>query len=438
MPCKKPGWKGQTSRGKKEFSQLFIFIFTFTTKGARTEMITEKTFRKERRRLQVKHLWMDIKISWNLLLNRVYTEAPTGMSREQLHDLLFNRAAKGNQRNPYEEKAYRGPDQRSPGEVGAKSMVDVVLQTPTCAAGPGHQWLHTCIPGQGWGCSRRDWYIHGLLCKAVANKGGHIPAQTATTLAWCERPAWAEMKKWTWRTSDHSHGWQGGHKVEEMIWEAWGRESFHPFCEDFHRLFSGFCVCWVGVVCLAVVLFCFLSRWKDSCKNRLQTSIQSKVIGILWKVGGNRRRRGKGSCCPAASGTSGWLLSELELLDCHNTYELTLIRIRLGKTWAAIWFSGGPCGTAGTSVQHNFRIKDRLRPDWLARIPVASKADLHWFAGRTCWIAATTTSIHSQVVTDPPILVALQRRQQSRKADLNFQNKWVSHGCKSPVIDAGT
>ena len=65
---------------------------------------------------------------------------------------------------------------------------------------------------------------------------------------------------------------------------------------------------------------------------RLQTSIQSKVIGILWKVGGNRRRRGKGSCSPAASGTSGWLLFELELLDCHNTYELTLIRIRLGKT----------------------------------------------------------------------------------------------------------
>ena len=85
---------------------------TFTTKGAPTEMITEKTFRKERRRLQAKHLWMDIKISWNLLLNRMYTEAPTGMSRQQLHDLLFNRAAKGNQRNPYEEKAYRGPDHR--------------------------------------------------------------------------------------------------------------------------------------------------------------------------------------------------------------------------------------------------------------------------------------------------------------------------------------
>ena len=77
---------------------------TFTTKGAPTEMITEKTFRKERRRLQAKHLWMDIKISWNLLLNRMYTEAPTGMSREQLHDLLFNRAARATREIPMKRK----------------------------------------------------------------------------------------------------------------------------------------------------------------------------------------------------------------------------------------------------------------------------------------------------------------------------------------------
>ena len=35
-------------------------------------------------------------------------------------DLLFNRAAKGNQRNPYEEKAYRGPDHR---EVQARWLL---------------------------------------------------------------------------------------------------------------------------------------------------------------------------------------------------------------------------------------------------------------------------------------------------------------------------
>ena len=49
---------------------------TFTTKGALTEVITEKTFRKERRRLQAKHLWMEVKLSWNVLTDRMYTVAP--------------------------------------------------------------------------------------------------------------------------------------------------------------------------------------------------------------------------------------------------------------------------------------------------------------------------------------------------------------------------
>ena len=39
---------------------------TFTT-GVPYRDDTEKNFRKERRRLQAKHLWMDIKISWNPL-----------------------------------------------------------------------------------------------------------------------------------------------------------------------------------------------------------------------------------------------------------------------------------------------------------------------------------------------------------------------------------
>ena len=65
--------------------------------------------------------------------------------------MLFNRATKSNLTNPYEEKAYSGPDYNVVlGEVEAKSMVDVALQRPTCAGGPGHQWLHTCIQGQGW------------------------------------------------------------------------------------------------------------------------------------------------------------------------------------------------------------------------------------------------------------------------------------------------
>ena len=44
-----------------------------------------------------------------MLADRMYTAAPTEKSREQLCVLLFNKAARGSQKNPYEEKAYRGP-----------------------------------------------------------------------------------------------------------------------------------------------------------------------------------------------------------------------------------------------------------------------------------------------------------------------------------------
>lgn len=80
-----------------------------TTKGASAEPVTVKNLQKERRRLRAKHLWMDIKVIWDMLSNRMYIVAPIGMSSEQLEELLFNRATRSSRRNPYEEKAYRGP-----------------------------------------------------------------------------------------------------------------------------------------------------------------------------------------------------------------------------------------------------------------------------------------------------------------------------------------
>ena len=73
-------------------------------------LVAAPNSRKERCRLQAKHLWMEVKLNWTVLTDRMYTVAPTGKSREQLHGLLFNRAARGSQKNPYEEKAHRGPD----------------------------------------------------------------------------------------------------------------------------------------------------------------------------------------------------------------------------------------------------------------------------------------------------------------------------------------
>ena len=232
---------------------------TFTTKGAPTEMITEKTFRKEQRRLQAKHLWMDIKISWNLLLNRMYTEAPTGMSREQLHDLLFNRAAKGNQRNPWESIPWTRP-QRSPGEVGAKSTVDVVLQTPTCAAGPGHQWLHTCIPGQGMRMLAPR-LIHTWITVQSGGKQGRAhtsPNGDDSCLMWeppeqgDEEVDMTDIWSFTWMAR-----WTH-YKVEEMRWDL-GARIVSPFLRGFSPALLWF-LCLLGWCCLFGCGFVLLSK----------------------------------------------------------------------------------------------------------------------------------------------------------------------------------
>ena len=135
-------------------------------------MITEKPFRKERRRLQAKHLWMEVKLSWNVLSDRMYTVAPTGKSREQLYALLFNKAARGSQKNPYEEKAYRGPAHK---EVQAwwEQCQEWMLYYK-CQCAPLVQdikgFLHA-FRGQGRGCSCGGGCICGILRKEVANRG---------------------------------------------------------------------------------------------------------------------------------------------------------------------------------------------------------------------------------------------------------------------------
>ena len=58
---------------------------------------------KERRRLQAQHLWMEVKLRWGVLVDRMYVKAPTGKSKEELDALLFDKAARRNRTDPYEE-----------------------------------------------------------------------------------------------------------------------------------------------------------------------------------------------------------------------------------------------------------------------------------------------------------------------------------------------
>ena len=81
---------------------------TFTTRGTLNEEISAQVFSKERKRLQAFHLWMDVKLRWGVLLDRMYVTAPTGKSEAELDALLFDKVARRNRKDPYEETKYRG------------------------------------------------------------------------------------------------------------------------------------------------------------------------------------------------------------------------------------------------------------------------------------------------------------------------------------------
>ena len=52
---------------------------------------------------------MEVKLRWGVLADRMYVKAPTGKSKKEVDALLFDRAARRNRTDPYEEKRYRGP-----------------------------------------------------------------------------------------------------------------------------------------------------------------------------------------------------------------------------------------------------------------------------------------------------------------------------------------
>ena len=81
---------------------------TFTTRGTLAEEISAQVFSKERRRLQAQHLWREVKLRWGCCLTECTSNAPTQKSKEELDALLFDKAARRNRTDPYDEKRYRG------------------------------------------------------------------------------------------------------------------------------------------------------------------------------------------------------------------------------------------------------------------------------------------------------------------------------------------
>ena len=120
----------------------------------------------------------------------------------------------------------------------------------TCSSWPAGSF--TGSQGQGGSCSCWGRDIYGTLCKEVADQRGHLPAQATSTLAGCERPAWA--RKGRRRHGGLLHG--GRDRMR-----GWEGQVVSPLSHIFLRNFTGPCglvfVCLVGCVVFLFVLVCF-------------------------------------------------------------------------------------------------------------------------------------------------------------------------------------
>ena len=93
---------------------------TFTTRGTLIEKISDQVFSKERRRLEARHLWMEVKLRCGVLADRMYVKAPTGKSKKELEALLFDRAAR---RTHMKRKSIVGQESKKSRHGGSNARI---------------------------------------------------------------------------------------------------------------------------------------------------------------------------------------------------------------------------------------------------------------------------------------------------------------------------
>ena len=80
-----------------------------TSHSAAAKIFTEKFMRRERRRLQARHIWMEVEPQWSKIKERIYTKHATGLPWMTLYNRLFLNEFTGESR--WLEDPYKGPDE---------------------------------------------------------------------------------------------------------------------------------------------------------------------------------------------------------------------------------------------------------------------------------------------------------------------------------------
>ena len=122
------------------------------------------------------------------------------------------RAARGSQRNPYEEKAYRGRAHREVQAFGGSNA-----KRGCCITNANvRHWSWTlkafCMHS---GASKRMFVLRLMHIWNIAQSGGKQERALTSSSDDDSCRMWEtrlskKMLKWTWRTSDLIHGWHGG------------------------------------------------------------------------------------------------------------------------------------------------------------------------------------------------------------------------------------
>ena len=112
----------------------------------------------------------------------LYTAAPTGKSQEQLLCTAFQQGRQRQPRNPYEESTSWTCTQSCPGMLGAMPSVDAVITNVNVSHWSLTLRVLRALRGKEED-ARDEVEAHGTLCKEMADKRGHLPAQATATLA---------------------------------------------------------------------------------------------------------------------------------------------------------------------------------------------------------------------------------------------------------------
>ena len=106
---------------------------TFTTRSTLTEEVSEQVFSKERRRLQVKHLWMEVKLRWRCLLTVCTLKPPRGSLKKNSMLCFKNLLPGATTRTRMKKSISECCKKRSPSMVEAMQRLDGTIQRTKCS-----------------------------------------------------------------------------------------------------------------------------------------------------------------------------------------------------------------------------------------------------------------------------------------------------------------